>query len=691
MTVKTVLKHSFRIAWKDLLELFRNRLGLALLVIMPLFMMVMVGFIYPSNAGTPTDLPIALVNQDAGYNGSTVPSQTFITVLQGINNQTGMMVLTNVTSQSTVKEMIQRSELSGAIVIPSNFSECLLNGEQGTISIITDDSNPQMSAVVRGALTGVINQMGIIMAQQTTLYMHPTINSTQALAMVQPIVVSAPSQTGTQTTSSLSIGLVNADVGFANSTLPSQTFATMLQGISHQTDMMSLTVVSNESVAQSMIKAGTLDGAVVLPSDFSQSILTGHQGTVKILADESDPIGSATVVTALTAVINQMGTLIAQQTLQATLPTLNSTQALAMVQPYVVSAPTISTSQSSLSSNLPIVVVNLDLGYNGSTAASEGLVTMLGGVSNQTGTIKLIAATSESAANDMIRSGSAVGAVVISSDFSKCLSTGQQGNVKILVDGSNPVMATTVGGMLTSMVNGMGTIMAQQTMLLMHPAINDTQALAIVQPYVVPAPPQSNYFDFIAPGIMAMTVMMSVMTGLPVAISQEKEIGTMDGMMVAPVNRLSILLGKTIAQTARGLIQGVVILVLAVGLFGVTIQGNILLVFALLLLGVFSFVGLGIVITSFTKDQETAQMLMMTLMFPMMFLSGVFFPVQQMPWYMQDISKMLPLTYAADALRKVMVLGAGVPQISTELIVLIVFGVVMIAIALPVFRRMMTR
>jgi ABC-2 type transport system permease protein len=145
------------------------------------------------------------------------------------------------------------------------------------------------------------------------------------------------------------------------------------------------------------------------------------------------------------------------------------------------------------------------------------------------------------------------------------------------------------------------------------------------------------------------------------------------------------------AQTARGLIQGVIILALAIGIFGVAIQGSILLVFALLLLGVFSFVGLGIVVTSFTKDQETAQMLMMTLMFPMMFLGGVFFPIQQMPWYMQTIAQFLPLTYASNALRKVMVLGAGIPQISNELIILIVFGVVMIAIALPVFKRMMTR
>jgi ABC-2 type transport system permease protein len=398
MTAQTVLKHSFRIAWKDLMELFRNRLGLVLLVVMPLFMMVMVGFIYPSN-GASINSPIALVNEDAGFNNLTVPSQTFITVFQGINNQTGMLTLTNASSMAEVKDMVQRGELGGGIIIPSNFSKSVYSGEQGTIIIVTDDSNPQIAQMIQGVLTAVFDNMGTMQAQQQLQMMNPTLNATTSLAAVKP--------------------------------------------------------------------------------------------------------------------------------------------------------------------------------YNVQT----------------------------------------VGVVA-----------------------GNP-----------------------------------------------------SYFDFIAPGIMAMTVMMSVMTGLPVAISQEKEIGTMDGMMVAPINRLSILLGKTIAQTARGLIQGVIILVLAVGIFGVAVQGSILLVFALLLLGVFSFVGLGIVITSFTKDQETAQMLMMTLMFPMMFLSGVFFPIAQMPWYMQDISKVLPLTYASDALRKVMVLGAGIPQISTELIILIAFGIVMIAIALPVFRRMMTR
>jgi ABC-2 type transport system permease protein len=399
MGAKTLLSHSFRIAWKDLVELFRNRLGLVLLILMPLFMMVMVGFIYPSNGNSVSNLPVALVNEDAGYGNSTIASQTFIMGFEQINSQTGMFVLSNASSMGDIKDRVQRGDLDGGIVIPSNFTASILSGEQGTLIIVTDQSNPQISATIRAVLSGVFDQMGTMLARQNVQMLNPAVNASNSLAIVKP--------------------------------------------------------------------------------------------------------------------------------------------------------------------------------YNVQT---EGVVS------------------------------------------------------------GNP-----------------------------------------------------SYFDFIAPGIMAMTVMMSVMTGLPVAISQEKEVGTLDGMMVAPINRLSIILGKTLGQTARGLIQGVIILALAVGLFGVTIHGSILLVFGLLLLGVFSFVGIGIVVTSFAKDQETATMLMMTLMFPMMFLSGVFFPIQQMPWYMQDISKVLPLTYASQALRKVMVLGAGIPAISTELTILIVFGVVMTAIAVPVFRRMMTR
>jgi ABC-2 type transport system permease protein len=345
--------------------------------------------------------------------------------------------------------------------------------------------------------------------------------------------------------------------------------------------------------------------------------------------------------------------------------------------------------------HVSVGLANQDAGLGGSTIGSQVFLAALDGINNRMGMLNISNATDLEGLKESVQKGDIQGGIVIPSNFTQCILSGQQGILVIVTDNSNPQVSAAMQGALTAVFQQMGTMLAQQNVMALNPAINATSALAIVQPYNIQVEGvvsgHTSYFDFIAPGIMAMTVMMSVMTGLPAAISQEKEVGTLDGMMVAPINRLSIIIGKTLAQTARGLLQGVLILILASVLFGVTIQGSILLVFGLLLLGVFSFVGLGVVLTSFAKDQETAMMVMMTLMFPMMFLSGVFFPVQQMPWYMQSISKALPLTYAADALRKVMVLGAGIPQITTELTVLIAFGVVMTAIAVPVFKRAMTR
>jgi len=348
-------------------------------------------------------------------------------------------------------------------------------------------------------------------------------------------------------------------------------------------------------------------------------------------------------------------------------------------------------SETSLNS-VPIALVNEDEGF-GDYSLSSTFIMTLETINDNTGMMKLIDASNLDDVRDLIQTGDAEGGIIISSDFTSNLMSGKQGTITIVTDQSNPQMSAMIQAVLQEVFEQMGTMLAQQNVQGL--GVDANTSLAVVKPYNVQTigsiEGKFSYFDFIAPGIMAMTVMMSVMTGLPAAISQEREVGTLDGMMVAPINRLAVILGKTLAQMARGILQGVLILVLAVTLFGVTVHGNILLVFALLLLGVFSFVGLGVVLTSFAKDQETAVMMMTTIMFPMMFLSGVFFPIEQMPWFMQSISKVLPLTYVADALRKVMVLGADIPALTTELSVLIVFGVVMTAIAVPVFKRAMTR
>jgi len=197
--------------------------------------------------------------------------------------------------------------------------------------------------------------------------------------------------------------------------------------------------------------------------------------------------------------------------------------------------------------------------------------------------------------------------------------------------------------------------------------------------------------EFVIPGLLMMTMISSVMTGLPRAIAYEKDIGTMNGFLAAPISRFSIIGGKALGRIIRGFIQGILSLILAIVLFRINVYGNLLSIFAILFLGVFSFVGLGIVLTSVAEDEETASMIIMTLTLPMMFLSGIFFPIQMMPSFMQTISKWLPFTYAVDAMRRVMVFGATLGNVYTDVLVMLVFGIVTLIIAIPVFERGMTR
>ncbi len=344
-------------------------------------------------------------------------------------------------------------------------------------------------------------------------------------------------------------------------------------------------------------------------------------------------------------------------------------------------------------SDQPIAVANQDLAVNG-TSLGDSFVTQLRAVSVQTGMMELSNATGFDDIKQKIQDGDVVGGVIVPPTFTADILAGRQGNITVITDQSNPQLSATIQSILSKVIDQLAFTMAELNLNHTY-GVSLEQAPAVLKPYDVDmkgiVPGGSNYFEFVAPGIMAMVVMMSLMTGLPHAISYEKDMGTLDGMLAAPTSRWSIILGKVMAQSSTGLIQGFIILLLSVVLFGVSIQGSILLVLLLIMMTVFSFVGLGILITSFADKEETATMVMMTLMFPMMFLSGVFFPIQQMPSFMQALANFLPLTYAADALRKVMVLGAGIESILPDVIVLAAFGSVLLAVAVPMFKRAMTR
>jgi ABC-2 type transport system permease protein len=95
--------------------------------------------------------------------------------------------------------------------------------------------------------------------------------------------------------------------------------------------------------------------------------------------------------------------------------------------------------------------------------------------------------------------------------------------------------------------------------------------------------------------------------------------------------------------------------------------------------------------TALAPDQETAQMMTMLLQFPMMFVSGILFPVDQMPVWLQLIGKAMPLYYAADALRKVMILNANLMLVMPDVVILILYSLFTLTIAVPLFNKAMTR
>ena len=300
--------------------------------------------------------------------------------------------------------------------------------------------------------------------------------------------------------------------------------------------------------------------------------------------------------------------------------------------------------------------------------------------------------TDYSTARNGIVKGQLSGIVVIPSGFSAAIQSDSQATIQVTVDQTNPTVAAAVQSEVAEIFGAIeGQISTQYLQQNLNP-VNPTfvlQPISITSIPLIPGVPTS--FEYLAPSFMALTVITGALNGVSTAISREKEQGTMDGLLVAPIPRQSVILGKIVAQTTRGLIQGFLILGLSMLLFGVVIYGSPVTMLLVMVLGVASFIGVGIIMTSLAPEQETAQMMTTLLQFPMMFLSGILFPINQLPVAVQYIGKAFPLYYAADALRKVVILNASLNIIMPDLLVLLAYSVVTMAIAVPIFNKAMAR
>jgi ABC-2 type transport system permease protein len=333
--------------------------------------------------------------------------------------------------------------------------------------------------------------------------------------------------------------------------------------------------------------------------------------------------------------------------------------------------------------DVPVGIINLDNGASG----KQVFDTIHQALSDSTA-FKLVDVATVDDAKNMMLTGTIKGALVIPENLTESLGSYNQAKIVILNDPTNTALSAAIiqgfNALIDAISRGIASSLITEGMpgadpqFILQPVRTDVQSIVSGG---------GTYFDFVAPGFIGLGVMMSGLTALGVALAREREIGTLDGLLMAPISRVSIILGKTLAQTLRNLIQGSLIIILAIFVFGVHVRGNPLLIAAILILGTLSFLGIGIVATSIAKEQESAQFILGFLQFPMLFLSGVLFPVEQMPLPLQYVSKILPLTYAVDALRKVMVLGVEPSGVVLELLLLVIISVATIAVGVPLFDR----
>jgi ABC-2 type transport system permease protein len=194
-----------------------------------------------------------------------------------------------------------------------------------------------------------------------------------------------------------------------------------------------------------------------------------------------------------------------------------------------------------------------------------------------------------------------------------------------------------------------------------------------------------QFLDFLAPGMIAMSVLFSsVFAG--VSVLWDKQFGFLQEVLVAPVSRLSIVLGRTLGGATTALVQGFIILGIAL-VFGVKVafQGLFLAVVFMITIAL-TAVGFGLIVASQMEDFQGFSNVMNLLVFPLFFTSSAIFPIEGLPGWLKTVVYMNPLTYGVDGLRQSIVGFSSIP-IQYDLTVLAAFSALMMTVATYLFGK----
>ncbi len=192
---------------------------------------------------------------------------------------------------------------------------------------------------------------------------------------------------------------------------------------------------------------------------------------------------------------------------------------------------------------------------------------------------------------------------------------------------------------------------------------------------------------FMIPGMIAMLLQTQTILLTALAVVREREVGTIEQVLVTPIRPAELMLGKTLPNLMIAIINLITIIAVGTAGFGVPFRGSFLLYLSLVILFVISGLGLGLLISSISQNQRQAQQLAMMSMFLGLLISGFVFPHYSMPKILQWISYIFPLTAFIPISRGVVIKGIGLPLLTDQVIVLIVYDILILFFAARLFRQ----
>lgn len=280
--------------------------------------------------------------------------------------------------------------------------------------------------------------------------------------------------------------------------------------------------------------------------------------------------------------------------------------------------------------------------------------------------------------------GKASVALVIPAGFGEKILRKKTAPLQMVFDGADANTANILLGYATQIVSSYS-----QSILIEGASV--LQGMRIGR--ILPEPrvwfnPDLKSKNYMVPGVVALVLMIITMTLTSLGIVKEKEIGTLEQLLVTPIKPYQLIVGKLIPFVIIGVFDMLIVLAVARFWFEVPLLGSLPLLFGLSGLFILTTLGLGLFISTIAKSQQQAMLIAQFFFFmPFMFLSGFSFPIDNMPMVIQWITYFIPLRYFLDIVRGIFLKGTSLGELWPQTLALFVFGVSILTLSVLRFRR----